>query len=88
MDKFDALLSLSISQTIPLNLSQIAFVNLSLQSNTIRELFGKIKANQITLDDKLASIQTISYKLPNEEDRQRKSIRTNQKTYLEYRGYI
>lgn len=83
MNKFDVPLSLSIS----LNLSQTASVNLSLQSNTIRELFGKVKANQMSFDDKLASIQTMSYKLPNEEDRQRETISTKQKTYLEYRGY-
>ena len=34
-----------------------------LQPNSIRELYRKIKANQITFDEKLPSIQTISYRL-------------------------
>lgn len=34
-----------------------------LQPNSIRELYRKIKANQITFDEKLPSIQTISYRM-------------------------
>ena len=33
-----------------------------LQTNSIRELYRKIKANQIAFDEKLPSIQTISYR--------------------------